>query len=366
MASDAEPDVQEMSPSRTRWLWVVAIFTWFLPDFLLSFMGGFSHQRQYLPFREKVTLFNIIILCNCMIFGVLVVMQLVLCPSFVTNTFMSSIDELPTIAVSDPQKRFMIALYGDIMVVKPTLPNYDNLRTQWLGRDVSPYPRLQYNSYTKCNTLRNSRIRELRAQSRTGRIIPANPDISIFQESGTYSSLLGNVAIDSNVLQTRTLLPSPGIWISVQGTVFNMTEYFSGSVAPFLDPATEQFILDNAGKQVSQRRLESSTEPGAFSCLKAVFSIGLVDYRADTQCKLSSNILTGLLLFVFCIIYVKFVSSIRIQNPWRKEKDIRTIPRAPLLVFVPYYTESEESVRRTLQSVCDTNYDSDKKLVFVV
>ena len=84
VVKDAPNAVEEVPSSRSRrtWLWMVWGITWWLPSFLLRFIGRMKRPDVRLAWREKLTIFLLIFLLNGIVIFYIVEFGRLLCPNF--------------------------------------------------------------------------------------------------------------------------------------------------------------------------------------------------------------------------------------------------------------------------------------------
>lgn len=125
--------------------------------------------------------------------------------------------------------------------------------------------------------------------------------------------------------------------------------------------------------------LDSTKRAQNINCLKNIFFIGKVDFRKSARCQVQNY---------FLIV----VSGILVASTALKCENLITCPTSNtrLTVFlvlaalqfgskrwpelqdkfvlcqVPCYTEGEDSLRRTIDSLAALNYDDKRKLIFVI
>ena len=80
------PEVFEEHIPTTRlrryWLYLVRLFTWWIPDFLLTYIGRMKRPDVRIAWREKVTIFILIFLANALVLFYIIVFGIILCPDF--------------------------------------------------------------------------------------------------------------------------------------------------------------------------------------------------------------------------------------------------------------------------------------------
>ncbi|KAJ3330765.1 hypothetical protein HDU93_010102 [Gonapodya sp. JEL0774] len=96
-------------------------------------------------------------------------------------------------------------------------------------------------------------------------------------------------------------------------------------------------------------------------CLEAGFFIGVVDRRNSARCQASTYILYSLTGIVVGIMIIKFLSALQLSSKRIPEdQDKYTI------MLVPCYTEGEDSLRKTINSLALLHYVDERKLLFVI
>ena len=68
--------------SRRYWLWLVWLTTWWIPNFMLRYIGRMKRPDIRLAWREKVTIFWLIFLFNALVIFYIVEFGRLLCPNF--------------------------------------------------------------------------------------------------------------------------------------------------------------------------------------------------------------------------------------------------------------------------------------------
>lgn len=86
LAADNAPEMSEeqLPTTRTRryWLYVVGFCTWYIPNFLLSWLGHMKRPDVRLAWREKLTIFILIFLGNGLVLFYIIAFGVILCPNF--------------------------------------------------------------------------------------------------------------------------------------------------------------------------------------------------------------------------------------------------------------------------------------------
>jgi chitin synthase len=89
--------------------------------------------------------------------------------------------------------------------------------------------------------------------------------------------------------------------------------------------------------------------------------IGEVDTRDSPQCQFSTYILLALSIVMVSIIGFKFIAAIHFGSARAPENHDKFV-----ICQVPCYTEGEESLRRTIDSLVRLKYDDKRKLLMII
>lgn len=84
-ATNAPEAFEEHIPTtrvRRYWLYLVRFFTGLIPDFVLSYIGRMKRPDVRLAWREKVTIFVLILLANGLVLFYIIAFGVILCPEF--------------------------------------------------------------------------------------------------------------------------------------------------------------------------------------------------------------------------------------------------------------------------------------------
>ena len=166
----------------------------------------------------------------------------------------------------------------------------------------------------------------------------------------------------------------------LDGLIYDLTNYInygpavqvpfgeqapSGTDAQFMDSSLINLFKYSSGqditKSVNNLNIDSGTLAAQKTCLRNLFLIGMVDNRNSPQCLFSQYILLALSVLMVSIIAFKFIASINFGSPRAPEDHDKFV-----ICQVPCYTEGENSLRRTIDSLAQLKYDDKRKLILVV
>ncbi|KAI8985511.1 chitin synthase-domain-containing protein [Pilobolus umbonatus] len=169
-------------------------------------------------------------------------------------------------------------------------------------------------------------------------------------------------------------------WAILHGDVYDLTHYVLGGRAPrspegydlpshldlhFMDKGIVQLFRQLAGTDISSHfdalPLSDQVRHRQKVCLRNLFFVGKVDTRRSVACQFSEYSLLIITGFLCAVILVKFLAALQLGATREPEEYDKFI-----VCQVPCYTESEESLRKTIDSIAVLRYDDKRKLLFLV
>jgi len=164
------------------------------------------------------------------------------------------------------------------------------------------------------------------------------------------------------------------------GLVYDVTDYLRtppatltppGTMAPpgtntrFMDDTVLDLFKLRAGtditKELNALEIDSLVLARQKVCLRNLFTIGKVDNRNSAQCQFSTYILLVLSIIMVSIIGFKFLASINFGSARAPEDHDKFV-----ICQVPCYTEGDQSLRRTIDSLAQMKYDDKRKLLVII
>lgn len=133
----------------------------------------------------------------------------------------------------------------------------------------------------------------------------------------------------------------------------------------FMDDSVLDVFKFNSGhdvtKQINSLRIGSDVLARQKVCLRNLFAIGKVDNRSSPQCLFATYILLVLSIIMVSVIGFKFLASINIGAARAPEDHDKFV-----ICQVPCYTEGDQSLRKTIDSLAQLKYDDKRKLILVI
>jgi chitin synthase len=390
-----------VSGSRKRWLALVWMLTWWVPDLLIKHLGRIPRKEIRTAWREKFAI-NLLIWFSCgfVIFFIVVFPQLI-CPK--QNVFSAS--ELA--AHNGKGTTSYVAIRGVVFNLGKFMPNhYPSIVPQtslakYAGLDATDLFPVQVSSLC-------------RGQGGTG----IDPTVAL---DATPVNITGSVAVigisdpnskyhdfrystnDSRLdwWQEQMIMlranykegyvgytPSYVAQLASQqmsiatlnGKVYDFTNYVKGMIsiqpapgqaAPsdvnklFMDPLVVDLFQQNAGTDVTKMwealPISSSERSDMQLCLDNLFFVGASDTRNSTQCLFAQYVLLAVSILLVSVIGFKFFAALQFGR-----KNVPENLDKFVICQIPAYTEDEESLRRAIDSAARMKYDDKRKLLVII
>ena len=127
-----------------------------------------------------------------------------------------------------------------------------------------------------------------------------------------------------------------------------------------MDSSVLDVFKFNAGTDVT-KQLDKDVLARQKTCLRNLFTIGKEDHRNAPQCLFATYILLALSIVMVSIIGFKFLAALSFGTARAPEDHDKFV-----ICQVPCYTEVEESMRKTIDSLAKLKYDDKRKLIFII
>ncbi|EPQ25956.1 uncharacterized protein PFL1_06412 [Pseudozyma flocculosa PF-1] len=385
--------VEEIPTTAIRRWWVrlTWLVTWWIPSFCLSRCGGMKRPDVQMAWREKFTIcFLIAFICGVILFYVIVFGRL-LCPDYDKAW---TADQLGQHAGTDD---YYAAIHGTVYdftkFYKNDHSDIANLQTDdttmlmLAGQDLTNYFPVPLS--VGCQLLVTDDSLALQPN--------ANNTPTITQAVHTSGRLQGD---QSSKLADPQWYPDRLIpyikryrkgyfvytgkeisrggeyndWATVNGKLYDLTDYMNtlslqstNAAYKFLDSSVSDLFKSQAGQDITgdfhtaMNALNETYRGATQACLDNVFYRGRSDFRDTPRCQVQNYLLLAFSLILVATILAKFVAALQLgtkRNPEQQDKFV--------ICQVPCYTEGEDELRKTIDSLAGLQYDDKRKLLFLI
>jgi chitin synthase len=401
----AEIEERPMSGSRWRWLFIVYIFTWMIPDFLIRIAGPSRMVRKdvRMAWREKLAINMIIWLSCAFVVFFMVGFPRIICPT----QHVYSLPELSSYNGKGADS--YVAIRGVVFDLDAFIPQHypkvvpaAALR-RYAGKDITnlfpvqvsslcqgieaegnidPAVQLSYINYnytgetgTIASTDTNAQYHDFRWATNDSR--PAWFQEQMITLKGQYWK--GNLGFAPSYLST--LADKQNSIAYINGKVYDFTAYIAGGRAPqyppgqsapstlpnsnFMDQSLVDLFQRRSGQDVTKywEALNYSPEfrGRMLTCMNNLFYVGNLDTRDSARCLFSKYILLAVSLLLVSVIAFKFLAALQFGK-----KNVPENLDKFIICTVPAYTEDEDSLRRAIDSAARMRYDDKRKLLFII
>ncbi|KAI9264665.1 chitin synthase-domain-containing protein [Helicostylum pulchrum] len=399
-ADQIDLDEEEpMTGIRKKWLMFVWLLTWWVPSPALNHCGGMKRRDVRLAWREKVTLCLLIFLLSAAMVIFIVFFGPLICP----HQDVYSLSELQGKTEKDSA---YVAIRGEVFDLTKFAPHHwasevipDNVIFDYAGKDATNLFPVQVSALCDGTTGRIPEEVVLDFQVNLTDRNAAYHDFRFFTndyrpdwyfEQMVYmrkNYRLGFMGYEpTDILRQATNVVNVGdisthrSWATLHGDVYDLTYYLLGGRAPrapegmvppanldlnFMDNSIVQLFRQLAGTDISKHfdalPISEDLRTRQLVCLRNLFFVGKLDTRRSFQCQFSEYFLLIVTGFLCAVILFKFLAALQLSS-FREPEDYDKF----IVCQVPCYTESEESLRKTIDSIAALRYDDKRKLLFLV
>lgn len=388
--------VEEMPITALRIWWVrfVWFMTWWIPSPFLRWFGKMKREDVQMAWREKTTLCMLIFLFSCIVIFVIVGLAEVLCPG--TKSMYSAANVQAHNVEDDMYMSHRGVVYDVTNFARSdhgttALPAGTDQMKELAGLDVSwtiPPPlttacaglvtsssvAIQPNASIDLGSFVHKSGDQLQVTSLT-KMANQNwywnyflPDMKLYKK-GTLVVKLDQLADDYKGWNRYAG--------AINGKVYDLTDYLttaqyygsgsSSSDYDFLNSAvTEIFKKFGGGDMTDQWNkykgaMSAEVQAQNLNCLDNMFYIGDVDERDSPRCTFANYLLLAFAMVMCLVILVKFLAALQFGGAPTPEDHDKFV-----ICQVPCYTEGEESLKKTIDSLTVMNYDDKRKLLLII
>ncbi|EJD01749.1 chitin synthase [Fomitiporia mediterranea MF3/22] len=396
---NAPNTIEEVPTSRSRrfWLIIVMLCTWWIPDFLLKHVGRMKRPDVRLAWREKLTICILIAFtCGLILFYIIIFGRL-LCPNF------DKAWNLDEVSQHSGTNDFFVAIQGRVYDVTNFVghdhsditgspSNSQSILELLGGADMTNYfppplalacsgvvtgatastLTLQYANFTPVSPTAIHTSGAL-AVSTTSALSNDDwytqtflPKINQFHK--------GPVVWDKGTVKSQAQNETAKTWAFYKDKLYDLTDYLNtltvfnnAAQYKFLDEDIVDAFKEGAGGDITKSldqvlaTKDTNTVNANMDCIQNMFFVGQSDFRKTARCRVQNILLLVASIILIVTIAAKFLAALQLGSKRHPELQDKFV-----ICQVPCYTESEDSLRRTIDSLAALKYDDKRKLIFVI
>ena len=376
---------QPISKSRRVWVVVVWALTFWIPSFVLRYVGRMKRPDVRMAWREKLVLIMFIFLLNATVVFYIIEFGHLLCPNFDKAWNAQEVSE------HQGDNDFYVSIHGNVYDISKfwrlqhsdtnVLTTRDNMQ-QFAGQDLDEY--FQPPLTTACRFLVTDPFVQLIANNTptySPGVHTSGPTFQTVQNSKLYSI---NWYTNNFLPKIQEFYKGPLVWdkgnVTAQGQddsrqwvilnnkIYDFTDYFNTltiennfPIYDWLPPDVKSLIQASPGLDITNQWQKTANFSKALNCMDNVFYQGIVDFRNTPRCQVNNYILLSFTIILCAVILVKFLAALQFGSKRRPAPQDKFV-----ICQVPAYTEGEDQLRKGLDSLTALQYDNKRKLIFVI
>lgn len=397
LESSGNAVVTETPMTGTRRLWVgfVWAMTFWIPSPLLKWVGRMKRPDVRLAWREKFVLVLLITLLNVTIVFYIVAFGKLICPQ------KDKVWNQKEVSQHQGAADYFVSHYGvvyDLTSFWRRQHSDSNIETtnermmEMAGANMNPYiiPPL----YLACPNLIKDTPQNRVLQLKLNTSEAQNLNSLAVHTSGSQTNMPDSKALKQEDWYPKVFLPaitqyrkgdlvwkekdvkSQGtnenhMWFMLKDKIYDLTDYFVTTnfmqdqpQYNFLDPKLVDLVKNNAGQEISsdfENQLNDTARAYNLQCLDNLFYVGKTDFRDSARCTVNDWILLAVSILLCTVIVVKFLAALQLGSRKRPANQDKFV-----ICQVPAYTEGEDSIRKSVDSLTALAYDNKRKLICVI
>ena len=372
----------------TRRIWVSFVWalTFWIPSFLLRHVGRMKRPDVRFAWREKLVLVFLIFLLNATVVFYIVEFGLLLCPN--QNVVWNTQD----LSYHQGDNDFYVSIHGKVYDIskfwklqhsdQPGQPTSQANMQQFGGMVLDEYfpPPLtvacQYlvtNPYVRL-TPNNSVIdpSAVHTSGPTWQPDQKSAEYSINWYRDVFTPKIQDYYI-GDLVWAQSNVTAQGqndgrSWFILNGKIYDLTDYFytlslenNLAMYDFMPSDVTELIQSNLGEDLTDQWKNTANFTKALDCMENVFYKGTTDFRQTARCQVNNYILLAFTIILCTVILVKFLSALQFGSKRRPAAQDKFV-----ICQVPAYTEGEDQLRKSLDSLTALQYDNKRKLICVI
>ncbi|KAJ5662205.1 uncharacterized protein N7477_009821 [Penicillium maclennaniae] len=372
---------------RRAWTAFVWAMTFWIPSFLLRYVGRMKRPDVRMAWREKVVLVFLILLFNAVVCFYIMAFGDLLCPN------KNKVWNNKEVSWHTQDNNFFVSIHGRVYDISKfwkqqhsddgTDTTSSNMK-QFAGLNLDAYfppPLTVYCSdYVKSESINLSNndttaVSDVSAVHSSGPVNKPSPTTALHKITWYQDIFLPKIAeyYKGELVWTRDTVMKQAnddsrYWVIKDKKIYDLTDYIytvslenNLSSYDFLPDAVTKLFKENMGEDVTDKWPDTEDFRKVQTCLDYVFYKGKVDFREDARCTVNNWILLTFTILICCVIGVKFLAALQLGSKRRPSPQDKFV-----ICMVPAYTEGEDSLRKGLDSLTALQYDNKRKLIFVI
>ncbi len=395
MAKGKHVETQDTTLRRRVWVGIVWAMTFWIPSFLLQYVGRMKRPDVRMAWREKLVLCFLILLANAFIIFWIIGLGLLICPDMDKAWSQDEVSHHlgeTDFWVSIHGKVYDITKFWKLQHSDTNIETTPELMIEFAGMNLDSYfippltltcPGLGIDDTTQL--MANNTPTLPQGQHVSGSLQP-DPTSKLRSEYWYRDDFLPRITEywTGELVYNLDDVSDDGannnhMWVVYEGKVYDLTDYFNTisyyknlDKYNFLDDSIVQAVERNPGTDVTElwnsridntanNRTLHTTVLNSINCIEQTFYVGIPDFRYSARCQVNNYLLLAFTIIICSVIAVKFLAALQFGSKRRPAPQDKFV-----ICQVPAYTEGEDSLRKALDSLTALQYDNKRKLILVI
>lgn len=382
--------VTEQPISRSRRVWVALTWalTFWIPSFVLRYIGRMKRPDVRMAWREKLVLFFLIGLLNAIVIFYIIEFGRLLCPNYDKAWNQKEVSQ------HQGDRDFWVSIHGNVYdITKFWKLQHSDTNIETTTTNMQPFAGLNLDGYfmppltIACPGLvtdeslvlqPNNTLLYPQAIHTSGPRLEADPTTALHDINWYTNKFLprmqeyykGDLVIDAKTVSNEGQNLNHQ-WVIIHNRIYDLTDYFytlkrqnNLPLYSFFPDDVEELIKRNPGGDITdlwEQNLNHTTNKNSLNCLNNAFYVGRTDYRKSARCQVNNYILLAFTIILCTVILAKFLAALQLGSKRRPAAQDKFV-----ICQVPAYTEGEEQLRKGLDSLTALQYDNKRKLICVI
>lgn len=383
--------VTEVPTSRARKNWVIMVWalTFYIPNFMLRYIGRMKRPDVQMAWREKFALIIIIFLTNATVVFYIVGFGKVLCPMKDKAWDAKEVSEHT--GTNDYYVAFRGSVYDLTKFYKiqhsdSTTDTSASTMLPFAGTDVSEYIRPPLTvacpglvTDDTLDLMYNTTLTYPTAEHNSGPGLQTDTTSKLYQIDWYNTIFLpkmkeyykGYYVVKKSKVKDQGENDSH-MWFTFGNKVYDLTDYFytldyytNEPKYEFLGDDFASLVTNNPGGDLTsafnEKFANNANKTKIQTCLDNYFYTAKVDFRDSARCVVNNYILLSFTIILCAVILIKFLAALQFGSKRRPSPQDKFV-----ICQVPAYTEGEDQLRKGLDSLTSLQYDNKRKLICVI
>ncbi|KKK26269.1 chitin synthase [Aspergillus rambellii] len=378
----------EITFGRRAWTWFVWALTFWIPSFLLRYVGRMKRPDVRMAWREKLVLVFLILFFNGVVCFYIIAFGDLLCPN------KDKVWNQKEVGWHTTDNNFFVSIHGHVYDISKfwrlqhsdtSIETTSSLMEPLAGQILDAYfpppltrfcaPFVTDDSIALQNNDTSATELQPLAVHKTGPIQQADTTTALHNITWYEKIFLPKIKeyYKGELVWTRSTVASQAEnsdrkWVIVNEKIYDLTDYFYTldemnklDTYKFLPTSLTDLFTNYPGTDVTDKWQTTPSFQNAHNCLEYVFYKGKVDFRDSPRCTVNNWILLSFSILICTVVIVKFLAALQLGTKRRPAPQDKFV-----ICMVPAYTEGEDALRKGLDSLTALQYDNKRKLIFVI